>query len=146
MGLAGCIVPGLPGPPLNYTGMLFIQYLWKPYETSTLIVFGILTVGIIAIDFLLPIWFAKKYGATKQGIWGSIIGMLIGIFFTPIGMILGLLLGAIIGDLIAGKTSNQATLSGLATFLGTFLAIGLKLGLAGVMTFFVIYDCVKFLF
>lgn len=140
IGLLGCIVPGLPGPPLNYAGLLLVQYVHKPFETYTLIIFGILTAGILVIDFLLPVWFAKKFGATKKGIWGSIIGMLVGIFFTPVGMVLGLLLGAIIGDLLAGRTSGQATRSGIAIFLGTFLSVGLKLGVAGVISVFVFYE------
>lgn len=124
--------------------MLIIQYVLKPFETTTLVVFGLLTAFILVIDFMLPVWFAKRFGATKQGIWGSIIGMIAGIFFTPIGMILGLLLGAIAGDLLAGRTSGQATRSGVATFFGTFLSIGLKLGIAGVITFLVIYECFVF--
>lgn len=146
IGLAGCIVPGLPGPPLNYAGMLMVQYVQKPFETYTLIIFGILTAAILVIDYLLPVWFAKKFGATKQGIWGSIIGMFLGIFFTPVGMIFGLLIGAIIGDLLAGRTSGQATRSGLATFFGTLLSVGLKLGVAGVVSVFVFYECVRILF
>ena len=141
-GLAGCVVPGLPGPPLNYAGMLLVQYVLKPFEIYTLVIFGILTTAVLVIDYLLPVWFAKKYGATKQGIWGSMIGMIIGMLFTPIGMIMGLLLGAIIGDLMAGRTSAQASRSGLATFFGTFLSIGLKLGIAGVISFLVFYEYV----
>lgn len=142
-GIVGCVVPGLPGPPLNYAGMLIVQYVLNPFEIYTLVVFGIVTVAVLLIDYLLPVWFARKLGATKQGIWGSLIGMVIGIIFTPIGMMIGLLLGAIIGDLIAGRTSVQATRSGLATFFGTFLSIGLKLGLAGVISVLIFYECVN---
>ncbi len=140
IGLLGCIVPGLPGPPLNYAGLLLVQYVHKPFETYTLIIFGILTAGILVIDFILPVWFAKKFGATKKGIWGSIIGMFVGIFFTPVGMIIGLLIGAIVGDLLAGRTSGQATRSGIAIFFGTLLSVGLKLGVAGVISVFVFYE------
>ena len=143
IGLAGCIVPGLPGPPLNYAGMLIVQYVLKPFETYTLIIFAVLTAVILVIDYLLPIWFAKKFGATKQGIWGSVIGMVVGFFFTPIGMILGLLMGAIIGDLMAGRTTKQAATSGIATFFGTLLSVGLKLGVAGIISVFVFYECIK---
>ncbi len=145
-GLAGCIVPGIPGPPLNFAGMLLMQYVSKPYETYTLIIFGLITFVIVIIDFLLPAWFAKKFGATKWGIWGSFIGMFIGLFFTPIGMIAGLLFGAVLGDLLAGKTSRQATRSGIATFFGTLLSTGLKLGAAGIMSFFVFYEIARMVY
>ena len=137
---------GVPGPPLNFAGMLLVQYVQKPFETYTLIIFGILTAAILIIDYLLPVWFAKKFGATKQGIWGSIIGMFIGIFFTPVGMILGLLFGAIIGDLLSGRTSQEATRSGIATLIGTLLSVRMKLGVAGVIFTFVFYQCIHSFF
>ena len=136
-------MPGIPGPPLNFAGMLLMQYVEKPFETYTLIIFGFITSVTVIIDFFLPVWFAKKFGATKWGIWGSFIGMFIGIFFTPVGMIAGLLLGAILGDLLAGRTSRQATRSGLATFFGTLLSTGLKLGAAGTMSVFVFYELAR---
>ncbi len=142
IGLMGCIVPGLPGPPLNFVGLLLVQYVHKPYETYTLIIFGILTIAVLVIDYLLPVWFAKKFGATKKGIWGSIIGMFVGVFFTPVGMILGLLIGAIIGDLLAGRSAPQASRSGIAIFLGTLLSVGLKLGVSGFISVFVFYESV----
>ncbi len=142
IGLAGCILPGLPGPPFNFGAMLILQWMYSPFESYLIIVFAILTAAILVIDYLLPIWFAKKFGATKQGIWGSIIGMILGIFFTPIGMILGLLLGAVLGDLLAGRTSSQATKSGFATVFGTLLSTGLKLGIAGMITVFVFYEII----
>ena len=142
IGLMGCIVPGLPGPPLNFVGLLLVQYVHKPYETYTLIIFGILTISVLVIDYLLPVWFAKKFGATKKGIWGSIIGMFVGVFFTPVGMILGLLIGAIIGDLLAGRSAPQASRSGIAIFLGTLFSVGLKLGVSGFISVFVFYESV----
>lgn len=146
IGLMGCIIPGLPGPPLNYAALLIIQYVYSPYQMYTLVIYGILTAAILVIDYMLPIWFAKKFGATKQGIWGSMIGMILGMVFTPIGMILGLLLGAIIGDLIAGRQTQEAAKSGLATFGGTILAIGLKLIVAGLITFLVFAEIIKNIF
>ena len=142
IGLIGCVMPGLPGPPLNFAGLLLVQYVHKPYETHTLIIFGILTAIVLIIDYLLPVWFAKKFGATKKGIWGSIIGMFVGLFFTPVGMILGLLIGAIIGDLLAGRTTQQASRSGIAIFLGTLLSVGLKFGVSSVISLFVFYESV----
>jgi len=146
VGILGCIIPGLPGTPLNYAALLLVQWRLNTIQSSTLIIYGILTIVVLVIDYVLPIWFAKKFGATKQGIWGSIIGMLIGFFFTPIGMILGMLIGAIVGDMIAGRTSGEATRSGLATFFGTLLSLGLKLAVSLAITFIVFYDGFQFFF
>ena len=107
-----------------------------------MIVFGILTVIVLALDYLIPLWTGKKFGATRQGIIGSMIGMVVGIVFTPIGMLLGTFLGAMIGDMMAGKTTSQATRSGIATFMGTIISIGFKVALSGIMTFMIIYKLV----
>ncbi len=145
IGVIGCIIPGLPGTPLNYAAMLIVQWRINSFQTSTLVIFGVLTVAVLVIDYVLPIWFAKKFGATKQGIWGSVIGMLLGMFLTPIGMILGMLIGAVVGDMTAGRTSGEATRSGFATFFGTLLSLGLKLGVSLAVSMLVIYDGVRFL-
>jgi len=145
-GIIGCIVPGLPGVPLNFIAMLMIHWAFQPYNTVTLIIFGVLTVIVTVLDYMIPIWTAKRFGATKWGIWGSVIGMIAGIFFTPVGMILGTLLGAIIGDLIAGRTATQATRAGLGSLFGTLATMGIKLMLAGGMTFSVVYKIIKFSF
>lgn len=146
IGIIGSVIPGLPGHPLNYIAMLIVQWVYKPYTTTTIILFGILTVLVVVLDYFIPIWTAKKYGATKQGIIGSIIGMFIGMIFTPIGMIMGVLLGAIIGDLIAGKMTSEAIKSGAATLFGTVLSIGLKLITAVLISSLIVYDLIKLLF
>ena len=136
-GLIGCILPGLPGHPLNYAAMWILQWSFQPFTTTTLIIFGVLTILILVADYVIPIWTARKYGATRQGIFGSFVGMIVGFLLPLIGIIIGTIAGAILGDMMAGKNSRQATRSGLATFTGTLMAIGLKLSLAGVMTGFI---------
>ena len=145
VGIIGCIIPGLPGHPLNYIAMWCLQWAIHPFSISLMIIFGILTVLVIALDYLIPIWTGKKFGATRQGIIGSIAGMIIGFFLTPVGMIAGMIAGAIIGDIIAGKTGAEATKSGIATFLGTIASIGLKLLIGGLMTSIIIYKLIAYL-
>ena len=145
IGIIGCIIPGLPGHPLNYIAMWCVQWAIHPFSNTLLIVFGILTVFVFALDYLIPIWTGKKFGATRQGIIESIFGMILGIFLTPVGMILGMIAGAIIGDMVAGRTGAQATKSGIATFMGTLLSIGLKLLFGGLMTTIIIYKLITYL-
>ncbi len=133
LGLIGSILPGLPGHPLNYLALWFVQWAIQAFSNTYLLVLGILTLVVLVLDMMIPIWTGKKFGATRQGITGSIIGMILGIFLTPVGMILGMIAGAILGDMIAGRNSVQATKSGLATFLGTLISMGLKLVIAGYM-------------
>jgi uncharacterized protein len=142
-GLAGCILPAVPGPPLNFIALLLLQWAWHSYSIITLVVLGLLTLLVLVLDYMIPVWGAKLFGATKYGIWGSIIGMLVGIFLTPIGMIGGLLLGAILGDMVAGKMPLEAMKSGAGTFLGTVAGMLVKLILSGIMTFMVFYELVR---
>lgn len=144
-GIAGCIIPALPGPPLNYVALVILKFAApESFSFSFLITWGILTLIVVVLDYVLPIVGAKRYNASRYGIWGSIIGMLIGIiFFPPWGMITGLLIGAIIGELIAGKENSEALRVGLATFFSSLIMIIVKLVISGILTFFFILESVK---
>jgi len=144
-GLLGCILPAIPGPPLSYVALLLVQWAWKPFGTGTLIVFAVITILVTILDYIIPVWGAKFFGATKQGIYGSIIGMLIGIVLTPVGMIGGLLAGAIIGDIIGGRKFSDSIGSGLGTFIGTMAGMAVKLIVSGVMTFMVFWKIAEWM-
>ncbi len=143
----GCIVPGLPGPPFGFLSLIILHWVEPVIFTSDfLITLGVITAGVYLLDYVLPLLGAKMYNASKQGIWFSIIGMLIGIFFfPPFGMILGLLLGAIVGELISGKASSEALKVGIASFAFSLLAIIAKIILTGVMAFYFVEAVVTFL-
>lgn len=145
VGIIGSIIPGLPGHPLNFIALLLMQWVNHQPGTGTLIVYGLLTVLILVLDYFIPVITAKKYGATRAGIIGSMIGMVAGMFLTPIGMILGVFLGAMLGDLYSGRSTSDATRSGLATLLGTLLSTGFKVILALLMTGVFCYQAVVFL-
>lgn len=144
-GLAGCILPGLPGPPLNYLSLILLQWAFEPFSMTFMMVWAVVVIVITILDYFLPVWTAKKFGATRPGIIGSIAGMILGIFFTPIGMIAGLIAGAIIGDLIAGRQLHKAVGSGAATAFGTLLTIGIKLIVSGIMAFYTLFEAGAYL-
>lgn len=138
IGFIGCIVPALPGPPFAFLALLLLKFADSSIFTQNfLILIGIITASVYLLDYFLPILGAKIFKATKQGIWFSIIGMLIGIFFfPPFGMILGLLIGAVVGELLAGKAKAEALKVGMVSFIFSLLAIFIKLALVGVMAFY----------
>ncbi|MEX1189914.1 MAG: DUF456 domain-containing protein [Bacteroidia bacterium] len=146
IGIAGCILPGLPGPPFNYAAVLLLHFNGYPFSDTSLILFGILTVVVLILDYTIPIFSARIFGATKTGIRGSIVGMIVGMFFTPLGMIGGLLLGAIIGDMMEGRTLSQASLSGAGTLLGALAGIFIKTIAAVIISFPVWYIIVAEVF
>jgi uncharacterized protein YqgC (DUF456 family) len=141
VGIIGCIIPGVAGPPFSFLALicLSIAKKWEPFSMNLLIILGVLTVLVQALDYLLPALGAKKYGASKYGFWGAFIGMLFGIIFVPpFGIIVGAFLGAILGEVIAGKEASMALKAGWGAFIGIIAGMLLKLILAGVMTFYFI--------
>ena len=139
LGITGCIFPVIPGPPLSYLALILLQFAKEEpvFKENLLIRFAFYTILVFLLDYILPLLGAKLYGTTKRGIWGAIIGMIIGIFIIPpFGMILGIFLGAIIGELTAGKESSMALKAGIVTFLGSIIAAFIKLSLSLVMAFY----------
>lgn len=118
LGIAGCVLPFLPGPPLSYLGLIAIHFTTKiDFSTRFLLFWGIITVLVSLLDYLIPIWGTKYFGGSKYGVWGSMAGLVAGLFIPPIGLILGPFIGAVAGEMIAGNR-KQALRSGLGSFLG----------------------------
>ena len=138
VGFVGCILPALPGPPFAFLSLLLLKFIEPSiFTTKFLVIIGFVTIAVYFVDYLLPIWGAKMYKASKKGIWFSVIGMILGMFFfPPFGMILGLLFGAILGELISGNTKREAVKIGIVSFVFSLLAILIKIILTGVMAFY----------
>jgi len=139
VGLAGCILPVIPGPPFSFLALIILSWAkdWEPFSSTFLIIMAGLTILLTILDYVVPVRGAKKYGASKLGLWGSIIGMLIGLFFfPPLGMFIGAIVGAFAGELIAGKEVKKALRAGWGVFVGNMLVIVLKLTFSGVILFF----------
>ncbi len=136
-GIIGCIFPALPGPPLNYIALLLIHFTGiHEFSTSFLVVYLIINIVVQVLDYILPVYGAKRYGASKQGIWGSVVGIILGFFFfPPFGVIIGALVGAFAGELIAGKKESEALRAGFATFIASLIMMAAKLVLSVLMTF-----------
>lgn len=137
-GILGCVVPIIPGPPLSYIGLLLLHFTERyQFSSKFLIIWAALTVVIYALDFIIPAWGTKKFGGSKRGVWGSIIGLLIGMFlFPPIGIILGPFIGAVVGELSTGKESREAFRSGFGSFMGFLVGTLLKLIISGMITWY----------
>ena len=134
VGIAGCVLPAIPGPPLSFLALLLLSYVknWEPFSAAFLIIMGALAVSLIIADYVIPAVGAKKYGASKYGIWFSIIGMILGIvFIPPFGIFIGAFIGAIFGEILAGKKGRTALKVGWGVFIGNMVGIGLKLAYSG---------------
>lgn len=136
-GLIGCIIPMIPGPPLTLIGYCLVFFIPETVIPAWYVIFfwTILMVGITILDNLLPAWGTKKYGGTKYGMWGSIIGLFLGISFFPIGLIAGPFLGAFLGEKIS-KQNNQAALkAAFGSFIGLMTGVVLKLIVCIILTY-----------
>jgi len=140
VGLIGCVVPGMPGPPLSFIGLLILaiaQHFTPPLTSQLVLIMAVLMVVVTILDYIIPVAGAKKYGASKWGIWGSILGMILGLlFFPPLGIIIGAFLGAVVVEMLIGKSGKEALRAGWGTFLGTLLGTILKLTVSFTMTYY----------
>lgn len=143
VGIIGCIVPGLPGTPIAYIGMWIAQASEKvDFSWQVLLIWGIVTVVVTVLDYVVPAWGTKQFGGTKYGVWGSTIGVFVGLFGGAWGVILGPLLGAVIGELLGGKAAREAIRAGWGSFIGLLTGTILKLICCGWMAVAVIGEIV----
>jgi uncharacterized protein YqgC (DUF456 family) len=138
IGLIGCVLPFLPGPPLNYIGLLLLHFTERyHFSGDFLVLWAVITIVVYALDLVIPVWGTKKFGGGKSGVWGSVIGLIAGfMFYPPFGIIIGPFVGAVVGELIAGKDSNAALKSGFGSFVGFITGTVLKLMASGTMTWY----------
>lgn len=121
VGLAGTIMPALPGVTLIF--LTIAAYGWyEGFHSITayyLIILAGLTLLSHVVEYLSAYWGAKKYGSSKYGTWGAIIGMLLGIFvFPPLGIFIGAFGGAVLGEYITCNNWEKSVRAGLGTLVG----------------------------
>ncbi|MBQ0025492.1 MAG: DUF456 domain-containing protein [Bacteroidales bacterium] len=141
IGLIGCILPVIPGPPISWVGLLLL-YLKSGAEVSTtlLIVMLVITIVVTVLDYVVPSYFTRATGGSKAAGRGSLAGLLVGLFFfPPWGMIIGAFLGALLGEmLINGKQVEKSLKPAFGALLGFMFGTGLKLVACAVMMFYII--------
>lgn len=138
LGIFGSLVPILPGPPIAFGGLLLVQFSSRhPFSVEFLIIFGVLALLSSVIDNVLPIYATKKFNGSKRGVWGSAIGLVIGLFFfPPFGIIIGPMLGAFVGEIFDGKSPNNSVIPAFGSFIGFLSSIFLRFALSIVMAYY----------
>lgn len=137
VGLIGTFIPMLPGTPISYIGLLLLLLIpgctltWKFF-----LFWGIIVVVLQVINYFIPIWGVNKFGGTKYGQWGSVIGVIVGLFFPPLGIFLGPFVGAVIGELIGGMNIGDSLKAGFGSFVGTFVGMVLGIVVASFLMFY----------
>jgi hypothetical protein len=135
IGIAGIVLPALPGTPLVFAGILLAAWIddFQRIGTLTIVVLGLLTAFAWAVDWVAAALGARRAGASGLAIAGAAIGTVVGLFAGLVGLVFAPLAGAAIGEYIATRDSRQAARAGVATWLGLLLAAALKIALVFTM-------------
>lgn len=129
IGIAGTLLPMLPGVPLVFTGLLLGAWLDDFSKVGVLAIslVGVMALVAMVVDFVASFVTVKRAGASKYALLGAAIGAVAGLFMGILGLIVGTALGATVGELVASKDSSQATAVGLAAGLGFVIALVVKI-------------------
>jgi uncharacterized protein YqgC (DUF456 family) len=137
LGIAGCLLPILPGPPLTYLGLVVLHFTrFAEISRNMFIILGIVAVVVTVIDYVVPIWGTRQFGGSKYGMRGATVGLIIGLFLGPPGIIIGPFIGAVVGELIFKDDIKYALKAGFGSLLGFLTGVGLKLAAALLMSFY----------
>lgn len=148
VGIAGCILPILPGQAVAFVSLILLQFMNPPrMDGDTIWTMAGVMVIVTVLDYIVPIYGTKRFGGTKRGVWGSAIGLIFGIFILPpflalgpfgilICVIAGPFVGAYIGELTGNRDSKGAFIAAIGSFIGFLTGILLKLVYSGVCAFY----------
>lgn len=129
LGLIGAFLPVLPGPITGWVGLLLL-HLTKAVPQDWTFLGITLTIAVVVwfLDYVIPAMGTKKFGGSKYGVYGTTIGLLVGlIFFPPFGIIIGPFVGAFIGELMFDSNdSKRALKAAFGSFIGFLFSTGLK--------------------
>jgi len=127
IGVLGSFMPVLPGLPISWVGLLLLHLTTViPVNYTYLGIWLAVAILVLVLDYIIPALGTKKYGGSKYGVWGTTIGLLVGMFFPPIGFIVGPFLGAYIGEMMHQKDSKVASRAAWGAFIGLLTSTFMK--------------------
>ena len=159
VGIVGCFVPVIPGPPISYIGLVVAYFVsYCNFSWQSLLILGILMVIVTVLDFLIPSWATKKFGGTKWGSRGAAIAILICLFGVSIAwwaIFIAPFAGAFVGELLYMKKHKKETegsgmkgvwKAAFGAFIGMMCGIMLKLIYSCFLLFYVVKELIMVLF
>lgn len=135
IGLAGTVLPILPGVPIMFAGMWLAAWAghYQRVGVAVLILLGALAAIAVVLDFIAGALGAKRVGASARAQWGAFLGAIVGIFFGIPGLLLGPFIGALIGQWMSGSDVEHSTRVGIAAWIGLLFGTIAKLALSFTM-------------
>ena len=144
IGLAGCLLPVIPGPLIIFLAVLFHWFVLgqdSGVEWWTFVVLIVLLIASQIFDIVSGAAGSRWFGGTKWGATGAIIGAIVGLFFMPFGLILGPLIGAYAFELLFAKLdAEKAAVSGVGSAVGALSSVLVKVVLGLVMIVWFLLD------
>lgn len=140
VGLLGCIVPILPGPPISFIGLLLLRWSGaSDFSNRFLWIWAAITVAVTVMDYWLPAWFTQKLGGSRYATVGAVVGMVAGlIFLPPVGIVLGPFLGAFFGEMMSDQNDfGKAVKVAAGSFIAFVVGTGAKLAVSGMMVYYI---------
>ena len=134
-GVVGSFAPVLPGAPLIWLGMLLYGLIagFGSLDVLFFLLQACLALAVIGIDYLAAATGSRYFGASKFAAAGAALGLMIGLFFFPVGLLVGPFLGAVLLELIFSRKADLALRSGLGAVIGFWVGFVFKLALEAVM-------------
>lgn len=135
IGLAGLVLPALPGPPLLFAGLVVAAWAedFVYVGAGTLVALGVMALVMYAADFAATAFGAKRFGASRRAAIGAAIGALLGLFLGVLGVLVGPFVGAVIGELSARRDIVAAGRAGIGATIGLAIGAAAKLALGVAM-------------
>jgi hypothetical protein len=128
VGFAGTFIPGIPGPPLSFVGLVLCCFAApNPVIIVLTVIMFLFVVAVTVLDFVVPGWLTNKVGGCKKAVWGATLGLFVGLFYAPIGLIAGPFVGAFLGEYTNTKKWKDSLKVAAYTLLSVVVGTVFKL-------------------
>ena len=145
IGLVGTVVPILPGVPLAWAGLLTAHFCARTQTPIfILVITGLVAILVTVADTILQPYLTKKFGGSKNAVWGATIGLFVALFLGPLFIIIAPFIGALIGELISTPNDSKHALKAASgAFLGFLLGTGIKMICVIAFIWIFIFELIK---
>ena len=135
LGIAGLVVPALPGALFLVLGVVVIAWAegFERIGWPTILITMVLAVLMTIVDWVASLLGARKMGASTWGVLGAVLGLVAGLFFGLPGILLGPPLGAFVLEFAKDPEFKRAARAGVGVALGFLLGTAGKLALAAIL-------------
>ena len=130
-GLAGMLLPFVPGAPFLFLGLLFCAWAdgFRYVGIGTLLILAGMAALTYLVEFAASILGVQRYGGSKRAMLGAALGGVAGIFLGIPGILLGPFVGAVLGELSLQRSLDQAGRAGFGTVVGMAIGVAGKLAI-----------------